>query len=554
MIRDELAAAIETAANDAMAGGELPHVVLPEIVIERPAKHEHGDYATNLPMRLARSARANPLDLAKTIASRIPMSGAFAAAEVAPPGFINFRLSPAWLAQQVAAILAEGEHFGDINIGAGQRVQIEFVSANPTGPLTAGNGRGGTIGSVLASVLQAAGYDVEREYLVNDAGTQTDVFGRTLLARYLQLFGQDIAIPDDGYPGDYMIDVGKQLREEFGDRFADAAPDAPPPEFVLRGIDIMVESIRADLKRLGVTYDAWFHERSLYEGDGLYETAMAVLRDGGHLVDKEGALWFASQELGEDKDNVVVRSTGRPTYLASDIAYHYDKFIVRKFDRVIDVWGADHQGHVSRLKAAVDAIGVDPARLDILIYQLVSFRRGDEVVRLSKRSGNIVLMRDIVEEVGADAARFFFLSRSADSQMEFDLELAKRQSSENPVYYVQYAHARIAAILEKARERISSFDDGDVALLAHPAELELVRKMLQLPELVQQMARAMEPHHLPHYAGELATAFHAFYTECRVIDDDNEALSKARLKLCAAAKAVLARALTLMGMATPERM
>jgi arginyl-tRNA synthetase len=281
---------------------------------------------------------------------------------------------------------------------------------------------------------------------------------------------------------------------------------------------------------------------------------MKTLRDKGYLVEKEGALWFASTDLGEDKDNVVIRSTGRPTYFASDIAYHYDKFVRRGFDRVIDVWGADHQGHVSRMKAAVTALGVDPGKLEILIYQLVSFRRGEEVVRLSKRSGNIVLIRDIVDEVGADAARFFFLSRSADSQMEFDLELAKRQSSENPVYYVQYAHARIAALLDNAAEKIGTYDDGDVSLIKHPAELELVRRMLQLPELVEQMAKSMEPHHLPHYAGELATAFHAFYTECRVIDADEPALSKARLKLAAAAKTVLARALTLMGMTTPERM
>ena len=554
MIRDDLAALIEAAANAAMAAGDLPQVVLPEIVIERPANREHGDYATNLPMRLARVARAAPLDLAKTIAARIPTTGVFAAAEAAPPGFINFRLSEPWLARQVDTITEAGDTFGNIDMGAGERVQIEFVSANPTGPLTAGNGRGAAIGSVLASVLGAAGYDVEREYLVNDAGTQTEVFGRTLMARYLQLFGREIEIPADGYPGEYMIDVAKQIRTEFGDQYEHATIDEPPPELVLRGIDIMVEGIQEDLERLGVRYDAWFRERWVYQDANVYEVAMKALRDAGHLVEKEGALWLASKELGEDKDNVIVRSTGRPTYFASDIAYHYDKFITRKFDRVIDVWGADHQGHVSRMKAAVDALGINSSRLDILIYQLVSFRRGDEVVRLSKRSGNIVLMRDIVEEVGADAARFFFLSRSADSQMEFDLELAKRQSAENPVYYVQYAHARIAAILEKARERIPSHDDGDVSLLTHPAELELIRKMLQLPELVQLMARTMAPHHLPHYAGELATAFHAFYTECRVIDEENAPLSKARLKLAAAAKIVLARALTLMGMTTPEHM
>ena len=554
MIRDDLAGMIESATQAAMAAGELPQVALPELVIERPAKLEHGDYATNLPMRLARAARANPIDIAKAIAARIPLEGGISAAEVAPPGFINFRLSESWLAQQTNAIVDAGVSFGNIGLGTGQRIQVEFVSANPTGPLTAGNGRGAAIGSVLASVLEAAGYDVEREYLVNDAGTQTEVFGRTLVTRYQQLLGKEVEIPADGYPGEYMIDLAKRIREESGDAYANATIEAPPKEMVLRGIDLLVEGIEQDLLRLGVKYDVWFRERWVYEGDNVYEASMKALRDQGYLVEKEGALWFASTELGEDKDNVVIRSTGRPTYFASDIAYHYDKFVVRKFDRVIDVWGADHQGHVSRMKAAAQAIGVAPARLDILIYQLVSFRRGEELVRLSKRSGNIVLMRDVVDEVGADAARFFFLSRSADSQMEFDLELAKRQSAENPVFYVQYAHARIAGILAKAEGRVAAFADADVTLLTHPMEMALIKKMLELPELVQQMARTMEPHHLPHYAGELATTFHAFYTDCRVIDEDNVPLSQSRLKLCLAAKIVLARALTLMGMSTPERM
>ncbi len=555
MIRDEIAATIQAAAEAAMADGELPRIPLPEIVVERPARPEHGDYATNLPLRLARAARANPLDLAKALAARIPITGALSTAEAAPPGFINFRLSETWLAQQVDQIVNDGPAFGNVALGNGQRVQVEFVSANPTGPLTAGNGRGAAIGSVLASVLEAAGYDVEREYLVNDAGTQTEVFGRTLIARYLQLFGQEIEIPADGYPGEYMIDIAKTLRDEFGDRFAGATVDAPPPELVLRGVDLIVERIQQDLLALGVRYDVWYRERSVYENENVYDRAMQALRDKGYLVEKEGALWFASTELGEDKDNVVIRSTGRPTYFASDIAYHYDKFVVRGFERVIDVWGADHQGHVSRMKAAVEALGVKPSRLDILIYQLVSFRRGEEVVRLSKRAGNIVLIRDVVDEVGADAARFFFLSRSADSQMEFDLELAKRQSAENPVYYVQYAHARIAGILAKAEERGVSFAGADVALLTHPAELELVREMLQLPELVHLMAKNLEPHHLPHYAQELATSFHAFYTECRVMGEDvTPDVTKARLQLCLAAKITLARALTLMGMTAPDRM
>ncbi|MHB8684522.1 MAG: arginine--tRNA ligase [Dehalococcoidia bacterium] len=560
MIRDDLSAMVERATRAAMDAGELPHVVLPEITIERPARPEHGDYATSLPLRLARAARANPLEIARRVAARLPVSEAVAAAEPAPPGFINFRLSERWLAHQVDAVLAAGPAFGEVALGGGKRVQVEFVSANPTGPLTAGNGRGAAIGDVLASVLQAAGYQVEREYLVNDAGTQTEVFGRTLLARYQQLFGKDVAIPADGYPGVYMVDVAQRLKDELGDRYLDASIDAPPPELVIRGIDVMVERIEDDMKRLGVTYDQWFRERWVYEdkpggpAGNVYDEAMQALRAKGYLVEKEGALWFASTELGEDKDNVVVRSTGRPTYFASDIAYHYDKFVRRGFDLVIDIWGADHQGHVSRMKAAVEAIGVDPARLAIIIYQLVSFRRGEELVRLSKRAGNIVLMRDIIDEVGADAARFFFLARSADSQMEFDLELAKKQAAENPVYYVQYAHARIAGILANAAERGFLSEGGDVTLLTQQPELELVRKMLQLPELVQVMARSMEPHHLPHYAQELATAFHAFYTECRVLDSDALPLSAARLKLCAAARLTLARALRLMGVSAPERM
>jgi arginyl-tRNA synthetase len=539
-----------------MADGSLPQVPLPEIVVENPSRPEHGDYATNLPMRLARAAKANPVEIANGIAQRVPIVGMVSAAEVAPPGFINFRLDAAWVSAQAREIASAGPTFGDLKVGAGKRVQVEFVSANPTGPLTAGNGRGAAIGSVLASVLEAAGFEVQREYLVNDAGTQTEVFGRTLVARYLQQAGKDVEVPADGYPGDYMIDVAQRIREEKGDAYAAATIENPPAEMVLRGVDIMVEMIREDIGELGVEYDAWFRERTLYEGgpSSMYETALGQLRERGYLVEKEGALWFASSELGEDKDNVVVRSTGRPTYFASDIAYHYEKFHQRKFDRVINVWGADHQGHVSRLKTAVQALDLDPARLEILIYQLVSFRRGEELVRLSKRSGNIVLMRDIVAEVGRDAARFFFLSRSADSQMEFDLELAKRQSSENPVYYVQYAHARIAGIIANASERGFQSQSADAGLLGHPAEQALVRKMLQLPELVQLIAERSEPHHLPHYAQELAAAFHVFYTECRVLDDEQRELSMARLLLCEAARVALARTLSLMGMSAPDKM
>lgn len=554
MIKDEIRRLVEEAAAGARAAGELPAVALPEVLIERPQRAEHGDYATNLPLRLARAARTNPLQVARAIADRIPVRDALSEASVAPPGFINFRLSDAWLADQVDAISLAGPSFAGLDLGRGRQVQVEFVSANPTGPIHVGNGRGATIGSTLANVLEAAGWTVEREYFVNDGGNQTDAFGRTLLARYLQLFGREIPVPEDGYPDVYMVEVAERIKAEVGDRYVEAIPGEPPEDLTLRGVDIVLEWIRDDLAALGVNYDRWYRERTLYDGSpSAYDEAMARLQQQGHLVEKEGAVWFASSSLGEDKDNVVIRSTGRPTYFASDIAYHYDKYLRRGFDNVINIWGADHQGHVSRVKAAVAALGVEAERLDLIIYQLVSLRRGDQVIRLSKRAGRIITIRELVQEVGADAARFFFLARSADSQMDFDIELAKRQSAENPVYYVQYAHARIAGILAHAAERVPRFEEGDVSLLTHPAELALVRKMLLLPELVETIASALEPHHLPHYAQDLATSFHDFYEKCRVVTDDIP-LSRARLKLVNAARIALARTLSLMGVSAPDRM
>jgi len=553
IIRDEIARQVMEAAAQAQREGLLPPTALPEVVIERPPRPELGDYATSLPLRLARAARSNPLAIARAIAERIPGSEAVAQVEVAPPGFINFRLSDAWLARQVEAILEAGPAFGDVPLGRGERVQVEFVSANPVGPLHVGNGRWAAVGSTLALVLQAAGYEVEKEYYINDLGSQVDAFARTLYARYQQLFGRPVEVPADGYPGQYMIELAREIKEEQGDRFLGPPEGPPPPALTELGLEKMLAIIRDDLLALGVAYDVWFRESSLHAPDGPYQRAMALLREGGYVAEKEGALWFVSSALGEDKESVLVRSDGSPTYFASDIAYHYDKFLVRGFQRVINIWGADHQGHVPRMKAAVAALGIDPQRLDILLGQLVTLKRGGEVVKISKRSGEIITLREVIEEVGADACRFFFLSRSLDAAMDFDLELAKRQSSENPVYYVQYAHARIAGILALARERGLEYADGDVALLTHPAELALLRQMVRLPELVETVARTLSPHHLPYYALDLATAFHDFYEKCRVVSDDL-ALTKARLKLVAAAKVVLARALSLMGMTAPERM
>ncbi|HEY5638517.1 MAG TPA: arginine--tRNA ligase, partial [Dehalococcoidia bacterium] len=344
----------------------------------------------------------------------------------------------------------------------------------------------------------------------------------------------------------------RELKHRSGDRLLAPVGEPYPQEVHDLGVEIMLDVIRRDLEAIGVQYDAWFSERSLYKTE-TYEKTMALLRERGYVSEREGAVWFASSALGEEKDNVLVRSTGAPTYFASEIAYHYDKFLIRDFDSVINIWGADHQGHVPRMKAAVSALDVDPDRLEIIIYQLVTLKRGEEVIRLSKRAGDIITLRSVVDEVGADAARFNFVTRAADSHMEFDIELAKRQSAENPVYYVQYAHARIAGILAQAVERGLDYEGGDVGLLKEDAELDLVRKMLRLPELIEQIALSNEPHSLPYYATEMATAFHDFYEKCRVLSDD-EALSRARLKLVSAARIVLARSLALMGMTAPERM
>jgi len=549
--RREIEALVQEAVRRAQETGRIPPVAVPPATVERPQRPEHGDYASNVALRIARAARLSPLELAQVIADHLPESDMVGRVEVAAPGFINFSLSPGWLASQVDAVLAAGEGFGSLDMGRGERVQVEFVSANPTGPLTVGAGRGLAIGDSLARVLAAAGYRVEKEYYINDAGTQTETFAATLYARYRQLFGEEVEVPPGAYTGEYMWDLARELKDEYGDRFLGYEGGAYPPEVQEVGVAKMLARIRENLALMGVEYDSWFSERSLYPET--FQQAMALLRERGFVAQKEGAVWFVSSALGEDKDNVLVRSNGKPTYFASDIAYHYHKFLVRGFAKVVDVWGADHQGHVPRMKAAVAALGIDPERLVIIVHQLVTLKRGGQDVRVSKRAGEVITLREVVEEVGPDAARFFFLSRAPQSHVEFDLELAKRQSAENPVYYVQYAHARMAGILMHARERGLDSEGGDVRLLREEPELALVRHLVRLPEVVEYVARKLEPHVLPYYALELATSFHDFYERCRVVSED-VALSKARLKLVAAAKLVLARTLGLMGMSAPERM
>ncbi len=551
-LKQRLSDLLTQAASQAQQSGKLPSVTLPDIVIERPQNPEHGDYASSFPLKLAKLAGTKPMIIAEELVGLATPIPEIDSMVVAPPGFINFTLKSDWLTQQVESILQAGESYGDIDLGQGSRVQVEFVSINPTGPLHVGHGRGAILGSTLANILTAAGYQVEREYYFNDAGSQIDIFKRSLYARYQQCLGTEADVPSDGYLGNYMIDLAKEIITEEGDKFHTLPESEAVSQLGQLGVDRIIKQIKADLELLGVNFEVWFTEQSLYD-NGQYDTVMSLLRQEGHLDEKDGATWFVSTALGEDKDNVVVRSDGLPTYFAADIAYHYNKFLERKFDRVIDIWGADHQGHVSRLKAAVGALGIDPERLELIIHQMVTLRRGSDVVRVSKRSGDIITLREVVEEVGIDACRYFFLSRSADSQMDFDLELAKKESQDNPVYYIQYAHARIASILRKANESRVIRSNGDVSLLTTTPELTLIRKLLLLPELIEIVSQTLEPHHLTYYAQDLATTFHSFYKQCRVISK-NEALTQARLKLVEATKIVLARTLHLMGMTAPERM
>jgi arginyl-tRNA synthetase len=552
MLKQELARCLQQAVLKAQQEGGLAAAALPEVLIEHPQNPEHGDFASGLPLRMARAMRMSPLAIAEEVSKHIVPPPQVDKVWIAPPGFINFTLRKDWLSKEVESILTAGEMYGDAELGKGKRVQLEFVSVNPTGPLHVGHGRGAVLGSTLANILTAVGYAVEREYYINDMGTQITNFGRSLYARYLQSLGKEATMPPDSYHGNYVADLAREIVQEHGDRFLSLPDTEAVSQLGEVGVAKMLQGIKKDLELLNVVFDCWFSERSLYTG-GQYSQAMELLQSGAYVAKKENATWFESSALGEDKDNVLVRSDGSPTYFASDIAYHYNKFLERKFDQVIDIWGADHQGHVPRMKAVLKALGCGPEQLKVIICQLVTLRRGEEIVKVSKRSGDIITLREVIEEVGPDPCRFIFLSRSADSQMDFDMELAKKQSADNPVYYVQYAHARIASILRLAKQREIDCSQGDVSLLTSEPELALIRRLILLPEIVERVAVALEPHHLPYYAQDLATVFHSFYKQCRVVSED-QALTKARLKLVKASQTVLAKVLRLMGMTAPETM
>ena len=558
LVRDTIATrlkdAIHKAQNQSLIQSDLE---IPSTgLVERPQKSENGDFASSFPLRVAKSVKKPPLEIAQIIADSFEIGGCVGAVFVAPPGFINFKLSSDWLQEQVEKIRDQAEIFGNTDTGKGRSVQVEFVSVNPTGPVHVGHARGAVLGSALANALSAAGFDVTREYYVNDAGTQMELFYSSTFARYAQARGRtDIGIPENGYQGAYLVELGEKLAEKYEDKFLKMDEQKAIAELGEEALNLMLQVIGVDLERIVVNFDVWFREKTLYE-DGKYEAAINYLRGRGLTAIHDGAEWFTSTALGDEKDNVIVRTSGAPTYFASDIAYHRDKFIGRDFNQVINIWGADHQGHVPRMKAVMKALELDPERLTILIAQLVTLKSGGDIVRASKRTGQIVTLADLVEEVGPDACRYFFLARAAESQMEFDLELAKRESSENPVFYVQYAHARIAGILQQASDRRIDWQDGDVSLLQDDAELQLLKKMLQLPEIIDTIAITLAPHALPHYSIELATAFHGFYDHCIVLssDPDDEPMMKARLKLGESAKIALSRTLQIMGMNAPETM
>lgn len=550
--RNRIAELMAEAIKKAKESGKLPDVNIPEVPLEHPQVPSYGDYASSLPLRLGRLMRKSPVEIAETILFMLPTSPEISKASVAAPGFINFTLSDEWLTGQVDSIISDGDDYGRLQLGHGEKMQLEFVSGNPTGPLHVGHGRGAVLGSTLAEVLRLVGYDVKTEYYINDAGSQIANFGRSIYARYCQTLGVDKEMPEGGYFGDYVKDLAREIVADEG-RLLLSLPDE---EALARITEIavrrMLDRIKSDLKLLGVEFDVWFSESTLYSS-GQFDNVMKILGEKGYLISREGAIWFTSSSLGEDKDNVLIRSDGQPTYFASDIAYHYNKFVERGFDEVIDIWGADHQGHVSRMKAAVAALGIDPDRLTIIITQMVTLYRNNEIVRLSKRTGDIITLKELIDEVGADACRLFFLSRAADSQMDFDLELAKEQSSENPVYYIQYAHTRTCGVLRYAKGKGITFDDGDTSLLTSESELDLIKKMVLLPEVIEAAAKTLEPHHLVYYAIDLATVFHSFYKQCRIISEDSK-LTKARLKLVTAAKIVLGKTLALMGLNAPETM
>ncbi|HEX5950152.1 MAG TPA: arginine--tRNA ligase [Actinomycetota bacterium] len=552
MIEERLIALVRMAL--AASAGELGlEGDPPPVELSTPKKKEHGDFATNAALALAGRVDRPPREVADVLVGHLPEAAFLERVEIAGPGFVNFFVTDDWLHDTLRDAVRLGPAYGR-GEPLGRSVQVEFVSANPTGPLHIGTARNAVIGDAIAAVMEAAGWTVGREYYFNDAGRQMDLFGASVEARYLQRFGRDVEIPDEGYHGAYIGVLADELAVTFGDALVDLPEEERHDRILHEGAQRILAQIERTLQRFGVRFDRFVHERELHES-GEVQQAVARLRAGGHVYDADGAVWFRSTDFGDDKDRPLIRSNGAPTYFAADCAYVVDKFR-RGFDHVIYVWGADHHGDVARVKGAAEAMGFDPGAVEIVLYQFVTLYRGGELVRMSKRAGDIITLDELLDEVGVDATRFTLLSRSNDSPMDFDIELVKRQTMDNPVYYVQYGHARIASILRHAAERgvaLRTIGDADLSLLSTGAEVELLKAIAEVPAQVAEAAELRAPHRLTYFVQELASRFHRFYTECRVVTED-EALTQARLWLCTGAKLAIANVLGLLGVSAPEEM
>lgn len=554
---NELKIIIENAINKAMASGDLPEAEIPQVNIEKPANKDNGDYSTNVAMAGARAFKKAPKMIAEAIAKCIELDGTvFEKVEIAGPGFMNFFLSQKFYCDILKDVFACGENYGKSDYGKGKKILVEFVSANPTGPMHIGNARGGAIGDCLASVLDWAGYSVNREFYVNDAGNQIEKFATSLEVRYLQHFDSTVELPEDAYHGQDIVDHAENFIAEYGDKYVNAQSSERRKALVDYALPKNIAGLEKDLGRYRITYDKWFRESTLHN-DGSVQKVIDALKEKGVTYEQDGALWFKASEYGNDKDIVLVRANGLPTYIVPDIAYHYNKLVTRGYDKAIDVLGADHHGYVPRMKAALTALGLDASRLDCVIMQMVRLVRDGETIKLSKRSGKAITLNTLIDEVPLDAARFFFNLREPNSHFDFDLELAAKQSSENPVYYVQYAHARICSIIKKAQEQgveLRTPNDDELALLNSKEEKDLIRHLSALTDEIVASAKAYDPAKITHYVIELATLFHKFYNAQRVMLDDNEPLMQARLYLCSAVKNTIYNILTMLKITTPEVM
>ena len=554
---NELKIIIENAVNKAMASGDLPQAEIPQFNIEKPANRDNGDYSTNVAMAGARAFKKAPKMIAEAIEKYLELgSTVFEKVEIAGPGFMNFFLSQKFYSDVLKDVFACGENYGKSDYGKGKKILVEFVSANPTGPMHIGNARGGAIGDCLASVLDWAGYSVNREFYVNDAGNQIEKFATSLEVRYLQHFDSSVELPEDAYHGQDIVDHAENFIAEYGDKYVNAQSSERRKALVDYALPKNIAGLEKDLGRYRITYDKWFRESTLHN-DGSVQKVIDALKEKGVTYEQDGALWFKASEYGNDKDIVLVRANGLPTYIVPDIAYHYNKLVTRGYDKAIDVLGADHHGYVPRMKAALTALGLDASRLDCVIMQMVRLVRDGETIKLSKRSGKAITLNTLIDEVPLDAARFFFNLREPNSHFDFDLELAAKQSSENPVYYVQYAHARICSIIKKAQEQgvqLRTPNDDELALLNSKEEKDLTRHLSALTDEIVASAKAYDPAKITHYVIELATLFHKFYNAQRVMLDDNEPLMQARLYLCSAVKNTIYNILTMLKITTPEVM